>query len=197
MRIGFDIDGVLADFCTAYEHEVVAMAGGVNLFQPWAMNVGPVTWNWPEHYGYTKEIVSAVWNKIKASNDFWLNLSALPEMDLFAAWHYQMRGNHEMYFVTARPGREVKLQTELWLRQRLSLEYNENITVLISDQKGMICRALNLDMYVDDKAENVQSVMDQSVTTNPYLIDRAYNRHMNPGRRIASLEEFLATVGWR
>lgn len=192
MRIGFDIDGVLADFCTAYEREVVAAAGGVNLFKPWALKEGPVTWNWPEHFGYTREIVSAVWKKIKESNDFWYGLSAMPEMELFAQWHDWAYMKHEIYFVTARPGREVKHQTEEWLYRHLGF----TPTVLISSEKGSICSALNLDYYIDDKAENVADVVAKSSTTQAYLLDRAYNRHMTTGIRIASLEEFLNVLGW-
>lgn len=193
VRIGFDIDGVLADFCTAYEREVVAVAGGVNLFQPWAMCEGPVTWNWPEHYGYTKEIVSSVWAKIKKSNDFWWTLGPMPEMELFANWFEKSQHRHEIYFVTARPGREVKHQTEEWLWRHLSI----TPTVLISDQKGEVCHAMNLDLYVDDKAENIHDVVLKAPNTKAYLIDRAYNRHMATGIRLAGLEEVLNIIGWR
>jgi uncharacterized HAD superfamily protein len=192
LKIGFDIDGVLANFCHSYEDKYKEVTG-VNRFAPWHPDVGPLTWNWPtEHYGYTKEQTDEVWRRIKADPNFWEDLPSAPGfMQHFKNWFISHAHYHEVYFVTARPGTRTKRQTENWFHRRLLTVP----TMLISDQKGMVARALNLDYYVDDKAENIADVVKQSPHTKAYLLDKAYNRHMNPGGvRLANLEEFLQVL---
>lgn len=190
MRIGFDIDGVLANFPPAYEKLFVEVTGE-NRFAPFTPDEGPVSWNWPsDAYGYTSAQTSEVWRRIKASKTFWYELETMPAFSLFRDWFMFLEGA-ELYFVTARPGTQTKWQTELWFQKHL----NFRPTVLISEEKGMVCRALNLDYYVDDKAENIVDVGVKSPNTKAYLLDRAYNRHMNPGGvRLANLAEFLQVL---
>ena len=52
MRIGFDVDGVLADFNKRFIERVIAITGR-DLFPPRPFDIP--TWNYPEHYGYTAE----------------------------------------------------------------------------------------------------------------------------------------------
>lgn len=193
MRIGFDIDGVLANFIPRYE-EMFVFETGRNDFPPIdPVNSVPI-WNWPDLYGYTSAETRAVWQRIKTNNAFWSTLNPTPEFSLFARWFYHNEvRDHEIYFVTSRPGINPKLQTEEWFYKHLGCP----TTVLISEEKGEVCHALNLDLYVDDKAENIRDVTLKAPNTKAYLIDRAYNRHMATGIRIASLEEFLQVAGWR
>jgi deoxypyrimidine-specific 5' nucleotidase type C protein (NT5C) len=199
VKIGFDVDGVLANFCTSYEALHVAVRGA-NHFAPWALSEGPVSWNWPEEYGYTPEETAEVWQAIKESSTFWMNLSTLPDFEGFKRWWETATGllsSKEIYFISDRPGRYVKKQTELWLANHLVLEtVMYSPTVLISGQKGEIAHALKLDYYVDDKAENVVDVQRKSPDTKVFLLDRAYNRHyaFAPGVRIKSLSEFLTAL---
>lgn len=196
MRIGFDVDGVLANFCDAYETACIQAAEGKNLFQPWSLQDGPVTWNWPEHYGYTKEEVGRVWQMIKNSNHFWSDLTALPDMLVLERWlvkNWRANVIDEMYFVTSRPGINAKAQTEDWFLNKGNGIF---ATVLISDEKGLIAKGLNLDFYVDDKIENVESVIEHSPKTRVSLMDREYNRkaaHLDL-YRISNLSQFLDSV---
>lgn len=184
MRIGIDIDGVLADFYSAYERLCIEVEGvdhfGVHRFP----QEYPCTWNWPEHYGYSDATVKEVWRRIKTSRDFWAKLTTLPDMGYLS---YIPTGA-EVYFITARPGLNPKYQTEMWFRY-----YDvPSPTVLISDQKGLCCAALNLDKYIDDKWENVIDAAETSFAT-VFLIDRPYNRFETdlPIRRVKTLREAL------
>ena len=190
MRIGFDIDGVLANFPPAYEKLFVDITGDNNF--PPLTSEGPGSWNWPtDLHGYTAEHTKEAWRRIKKSPDFWVSLDAiLPDFIHFMNWLGEHEDDHELYFVTARPGTETKWQTEQWFINRIGVAP----TVLISEEKGMIAKALNLDLYVDDKAENIKDVEEKSPNTKAYLIDRGYNRHISTKHRIANLEEFLNIV---
>ena len=49
-------------------------------------------------------------------------------------------------------------------------------TVLITSDKGAVCRALKLDVYIDDNYDNVVGVGLQSPSTRCYLLNYTYNR---------------------
>ncbi len=187
MRVGFDIDGVLADFCTAYEDLIIGISGE-DYFPLWAASEGPATWNWPEHHGYDPSVIKEAWRQIKASETFWQDLRPTTDFRMFSRWYRDT--DHEVYFVTARPGLQVKNQTEEWFWEHGV----RGATVLISDQKGAVCNALGLDYYVDDKGENVESVELLSPSTNAFLIDRTYNRHAQVKNRVFGLAPFLERI---
>ena len=182
-RIGIDIDGVIANFYTAYENAVVEEAGGEDKFPARYPEILPPVWNWPEHYGYDKMITQRVWMKIKESRDFWTKLQRLPDAAILVdsmPWAI-----HDVYFITDRAGVNAKQQTEIWLRERLGIM---NPTVLVTPNKGLSAAALRLDVYVDDKGENVLDVEKQSPGTHVYIIDRPYNEHFKAQRRVSGLK---------
>lgn len=174
MRIGVDIDGVLANFNSAYIAKCIAVTGR-DLFPPRPFDI--VTWEFPESYGYTKAEVSAVWASIKESLNFWFSLKPYfdTQTSLEMLCARQDTYKDEVYFITARPGTEVKFQTERWLE--VYAPFNAwTPTVLISSQKGMCAKALELDMYIDDRLENVYDVREKSYNTSVYLMDRTWNQ---------------------
>lgn len=169
MKYGFDCDGVICDFASAYEDLLIKQTG-VDLFTPHRDDPDyPACWDYPEHYGYTRDEVSAVWDEIRGSDRFWELLYSLPDMgylsDVLGKW------DNDIYFITNRPGVNAKRQTENWLRS-----YGvPNATVLISDKKGFCSLALGLDFYVDDKLENANDAASTS-SAYVYLLDRPYNQ---------------------
>lgn len=199
MRIGFDVDGVLANFIPAYQALAVSVAGE-DKFLP-GDNVDPPCWDWPEYRGYSKEVIREVWSHIKRSETFWLNLGTMPDVKTLALLISSLERNHEVYYVTSRVGNGVKRQSELWLWQHL--DYNSIMgaaaspTVLISSAKGAICKALKLDMYVDDNFDNVQNCAEESPLTRTYLLNRRYNNPLTAeGMKFPGpLSELVIRVG--
>lgn len=192
MRIGFDVDGVLAAFVPAYQKKCVEV-GGRNLFHPQDI-YDPPCWDWPQLRGYTDEEVGEVWRQIKEDGEFWLRLKSLPGVAALRAALSSFLKDAEIYFVTSRVGIDVKWQTEMWLLER----FDVIPTVLISSAKGLCCHALKLDAYVDDNWDNIVAVSEQSPKTRAYLLDYAYNRINGTAvpsgvTRVSSLFEMLAT----
>ena len=174
MRIGCDVDGVLADFNRAFI-ERVALVTRRDLFPPRPFEIS--TWNYPESYGYTSKEVSMVWAGIKRDPIFWSSLSAYSgTFDAISLLRLRewTRGD-EVYFITARPGYRPKFQTELWLRAN-SGDPTWTPTVLISSDKAGCAGALRLDKYIDDRIENVVSVAPLCQT---YLMDRPWTRALD------------------
>lgn len=180
MRIGFDVDGVLAAFVPAYQQLFVTTTGRNSFTMGDHLN--PPEWDWPTLRGYTKEETRVVWETIKSDPTFWLNLA--PEQDAVQTVRVMLKElerKHDIYFVTSRPGERVKRQTEIWLFDHLG--YPMRVpgvypTVLIAGHrvKGHIAKSLNLDVYIDDNFDNVQDCAEHAPNTRTYLLSRRYNQ---------------------
>ena len=175
LKIGFDVDGVLANFIPAYQ-ALVVLADGRNLFHPDDVN-NPPCWNWPEFRGYSPELMTQVWGKIIKSPNFWFNLKPiLSNVASLAMVVKDMEWKHDVYYVTSRPGLRAKRQTEAWLVE--CLPYDEDVipTVLLASDKGAAAKTLKLDVYIDDNLDNIKSVLRESPKTRAYLLDKSYNQ---------------------
>lgn len=172
MKIGFDCDGVLADFARSYQRPTIETTGK-NLFAPTDETDQPC-WDWPQFRGYTDEEMAAVWDKIKASSTFWLSLHPLPGASVLKMLLPDLVRWHDIYYCTSRRnGVDTKWQTELWLQ--LNVEHALP-TVLITSEKGLAAKTLGLDVYVDDNYDNVLDVATHSPTTRTYLLNATYNQ---------------------
>ena len=179
MKIGWDVDGVLAAFTPAYQRLVIEHAGGLNLFHP-GDDKEPPCWHWPEYRGYGKATMDAVWADIKASHGFWMNLGEAPGCGTLRLVILDLLRRHDVYFITNRMGLRAKQQTEQWLRRHLDIDLP---TVLLTADKGITARALGLDCYIDDYLENARSVCAHSPSTRTYLLDLPYNQEDAPGNK--------------
>lgn len=174
MKIGFDVDGVLADFSTGYQ-DVLKRVSGRDLFLPGDAEDAPC-WDWDKLRGYTAEERAAAWTWIKANPTFNLNLVPLENLATLRLFIRDLERKHEVYFITSRVGERPKRFTEIWLTAHL--QYVDSLpTVLIAQHrsKGLFAKGLGLDVYVDDNYENVQDVAELSPTTRTYLRTRRYN----------------------
>lgn len=193
MRVGLDIDGVLADFNQAYVATVIDVTGK-DLFPGPYGTFDITTWNYPESYGYTATEVSKVWALIKESEGFWVNLRPYKEVQRIYQRLYDITCGaelHDVYFITSRPGKSSKIQTEAWLAGGMQIQIP---TVLISSDKGACARALNLDLYIDDRTENCADVVALSPRTRCFMLARTWNEHVDSVERVSTLDEFFAMI---
>lgn len=185
MRVGVDVDGVLADFNRAFITRVIQVTGR-NLFPA---GYEPTTWGYPTEVGYTLEEEAAVWETITEDRCFWSSLTPYPETRAAVEYLHHRAYTHrdDVYFITARPGLDAKKQTEAWLRAQFGhvSGFLSNPTVLITKHKGLAARTLDLDVYIDDRYENAIDVgmvhTDPSIplrgrpSTVSFLLDRPWN----------------------
>lgn len=177
LRIGFDVDGVLANFVRIYQQLFVKHTG-IDLFKPGDIE-DPPCWDWPQYRGYDAAAVKTVWGIIKTDPAFWMKLEPLPDASLLRMFIRQLERKHEVYYITSRVGDRVKRQSEMWLFEQLRYHFTVGPevwpTVLISSDKGACAKALKLDVYVDDNMDNVNGCALKSPQTRTYLINRRYN----------------------
>lgn len=195
MRIGIDVDGVLADFVNPYIERVIAVTGE-DRFPPRPFEV--TEWLTAQAYGYTGWQADAAMVSIYVDPFFWQNLPPYPNTkdDLVAIGGFIEKG-HEVYFITARAGVRVKRQTERWLAAHTHGEAELPVyTVLISEEKGACAAALDLDAYLDDRPDNLLAVHKQAPTTHTGMMTRPWNMKYQPlyVPRVTSVREFLDTL---
>lgn len=173
MKIGVDIDGVLADFVSAHS-AVLFNQTGIKL--PPVSDEWPDVWDYDKAAGFTSAQRSAFWEEVKTTS-FWASLLPLEgALEAIARLNELQGDGHEVYYITSRPGHKVKHLTEVWLRWHGA----ENPTVIISNDKGSIAKGLELEVMIEDKPENLVDVARATYVPNShcrlYLTDRPYNR---------------------
>lgn len=160
MRIGLDIDGVLANFTKSYE-DIIIEVTGVDNFQN-RRGFTPSEWSWEKSFGYTSEQIGKVWAVIKDAPEFWDRLTPLP--GLLDALRISLR--HDVYFITDRPGIGARRITQEWLIQK---GFHCPNVIISRNGKGAVCDALDLEVYADDKVENVLDVQRKAPKCRAYL----------------------------
>jgi uncharacterized HAD superfamily protein len=186
MKIGVDIDGVLADFTSAF-NALVKAEYGITLPNP------APSWNWHRDGGVTKEMDSKLWGYIMDSM-WWGTLFPMTgAVEALERLNLMSRAGDDIYFITSRPGKLSKFLTEMWLK----FHGMDAPTVLVTSNKGPVVKGLGLDVFVDDKPENNYEVIQATGygEVRVYLIDAPYNQWAdqpkNYGTRIASLSAVL------
>lgn len=164
LRIGIDIDGVIADFIPAYIKRLNKMSG---LKNP-ECNEGWDSWHCEDKLGYDKEIVKAFWRDVANPNkdDFWYTLEPIDEVE-------PLTRDHDITFITTRP-LASRWATIDWAEQNHNILHPQ---VIVTEKKGQVADALKLHAMFDDKPDNLLDVMRHcGMTCMPFLIDRPWNK---------------------
>lgn len=185
MRIGVDVDGVLARFTRAYV-KLIKQRTGKDVPED------ATTWNWAtELHGVTKTEDREAWQWIKANGWWWGTFEPYePEENglLLRAWERAA----DLYFITSRPGEHVQRTTALWLKEHFVLG---TPTVLIAphpDDKKHLVQGLDLTHFVDDKFETVLDVRASYGKCRTMLMNRSWNEGLgHDAWRINRLDDLV------
>lgn len=166
LKIAIDLDGVLCRFDDKFA-DVLALVTG----KPCAIDE-PDRWEWPRKLGFSREDEQKAWEHVGRHPAFWHSLSryadsigAIELTDLVTA-------GHELYFVTARHSPWTKRYSEMWLSDFCHLG---TPTVLLTERKGLVCKALGIHAFIDDKPAMCVDVKLYSPKTRSYLRQRPHN----------------------
>jgi hypothetical protein len=165
LRLGFDMDGVVADLNGALVREAMRLFPGVELRMgaeasvappapdPEAPEVDPSELT-PASLLLTRHQERQLWDEVRQIENFWETLDEtepgiirrLADLTRVRRW--------EMIFLTSRPrtaGDPVQVQSQRWLRAH---GFELPSLFVVSTSRGKIASALELDVVVDDRPEN-------------------------------------------
>jgi hypothetical protein len=154
LRIGIDIDGVLADFRSAF-HAAARRCLRHDIEDSDDLEtVGPLS----------PEDVRRVWERIAKTQNWWMDVPAY-EPDQIARLYSVMRAvGWEVFFMTKRPpsaGDSVQFQTQWWI-ERFGFYLPAVMTV--PGSRGDVANGLRLDMIIDDQLINCVEVISTAPT---------------------------------
>lgn len=170
MRIGFDIDGVLADFNTPFS----AIFRNLGYKIPHVSDSYPNEWNYITGAGVPADVNNTIWQLAGSVPEFWANLPPTEFGEETLKYLYERFGN-TVTFITSRPGYFAQKVAQGWLANH---GYAANPRVFVAkdhNAKREIAQREKLDFFIDDKPENVGALED--VVPYTAILDRPWNRH--------------------
>jgi hypothetical protein len=154
LRIGIDIDGVLADFRTAFHATAVRCLRHEVDDQQDLESLTPLS----------AADVRRVWDYIATAPNWWMDVPAY-EPDQIARLYSLMRaGTWEVVFMTKRPpsaGDSVQFQTQWWIER---FGFYLPAVVTVPGSRGDIANGLRLDIVLDDQLINCVEVVSTAPT---------------------------------
>lgn len=170
LRIGVDIDGVLADFRTAF-----------HLTARQCLNRDVKDVEDPKSSEQLDDRdVRRVWEYISRTTNWWMDLQPYEQDQVARLYDLTRAGSWEVVFVTNRPasaGDSVQFQTQWWLeRQGFYLP----AVVTVPGSRGELANALRLDVLIDDLLRNCVDVVTGSAAKAMLMLrdtDDAMKQH--------------------
>ena len=167
LRLGFDIDGVLADFRSAFRDAASRIVRGeVDAFDPVAT---------PESEApLSPDDVRRVWDHIAKTPNWWMEIDAYEPDQIARLYSLTRAAGWEVFFMTKRPpsaGDSVQFQTQWWI-ERFGFYLPSVLTV--PGSRGDVANALRLDLLVDDQLINCVEVVSAS-PTKAILMQRVHD----------------------
>jgi len=154
LRLGIDVDGVLADFRTAFREAAErCLRRGIDDGQDFD-TVGPLS----------PEDVRRVWEHIGRTPNWWMEVPAYEPEQIARLYSIMRAANWEVVFMTKRPpsaGDTVQFQTQWWI-ERFGFYLPAVMTV--PGSRGDIANGLRLDIVIDDQLINCVEVISAAPT---------------------------------
>ena len=160
LRIGIDIDGVLADFRTAFRSAAVqCLRRDVDARQE------------PELTPLSDADVRRVWDYIAKARNWWMDVPPYEPDQIARLYSLTRASGWEVFFMTKRPpsgGDSVQFQTQSWI-ERYGFYLPAVMTV--PGSRGDVANGLRLDVVLDDQLINCVEVTS-AAQTKAVLVQR-------------------------
>jgi hypothetical protein len=166
LRLGFDMDGVLADLNGALVREATRLFPGIDVQREADQSVAPPavdadgadgadpTETSPPSLSLTRRQERQLWDAVKRIDNFWETLDETEPGIVRRLAETSRARRWEVMFLTSRPrtnGDIVQLQSQRWLRAH---GFDFPSLFVVSTSRGKIAAGLELDVVVDDRPEN-------------------------------------------
>ena len=137
LRLGFDLDGVLADFQAGLNQACQDPSGAAD--------------DTDSSQDRSTIELKRAWRRIIQSENWWTTLRAYEPDQIARLYALSRRNRWEVFFLTKRPrtvGDTVQIQTQWWIEQH---GFYLPSVATVPSSRGEIVRALRLDLVVDDQ----------------------------------------------
>jgi hypothetical protein len=154
LRLGFDLDGVVADFRTAFLDAAAGLLGRDSIRQ----RSSPM----PDLDAVSAAEAKQVWKVITETPNWWLGLAPYEPAQIARLYQLSRRFRWEVSFLTTRiptAGDSVQFQSQAWLE---AYGFYMPAVVTVPGSRGEIANALRLDVVVDDQFLNCIEVVGAS-----------------------------------
>jgi hypothetical protein len=163
MRLGFDLDGTVADLQRALAREAGRLFPGVDpgtlpkSIAPQSATAPPAAETGAP--GFSMSSLSSrqqreLWEAACARENFWETLDEIEPGSLARLYRLARARRWEVIFLTSRPetkGETAQVQSHRWLAAR---GFELPSVYVVHGSRGKIAASLNLDVLVDDRPEN-------------------------------------------
>jgi hypothetical protein len=156
LRIGIDLDGVLADFRSAFRATAMHCLRR-DVDDPAAALEGTPG-------SLTDKDIRKVWDHIARTPNWWMEVPAFEPEQIARLYACTRASAWEVFFLTKRPasaGDSVQFQTQWWI-ERFGFYLPAVLTV--PGSRGDIANGLRLDLIVDDQLINCVEVVSASAS---------------------------------
>jgi hypothetical protein len=189
LRIGIDVDGVIADFRTAFHAAAVRCLRRDVAESDDVESSGPLS----------PDDIRTVWDHIARTQNWWMEVPPYEPDQIARLYSLTRAVGWEVFFLTKRPpsaGDSVQFQTQWWI-ERFGFYLPAVLTV--PGSRGDIANGLRLDMIIDDQILNCIEVVSASPTkallmlrsTNAATREHASNRGVGV---VSSLAEAIGVL---
>ena len=197
MNVAVDLDGVCSNFIKKFSTFANELYGSkCHIIE----DADPVKhWDWYKWYPIKKTEEDAIWDEIVKTRDFWTSLEVYNR----GQWEYFVdkigkANNINVYFITTRTetvGMTATRQSAIWLMNN-GWKYP---FVIKTKQKEKFIENLNIEFFIDDKAENLINVKKHNPTCKVYAQDVPYNTDLLNAsgieyKRVSGLRQFTDDI---
>lgn len=173
LRIGCDLDGVLADIEGALTREAAQLFGSQTTQSPSPSSAAPLTSGAPPpeltddtsiQHGrqLTARQVRQLWRRVREIDNFWESLEETEPGVVARLFRLAGERRWEIIFLTRRPetaGAPAQLQSQRWLETK---GFRLPSVYVVTSSRGQIAAALTLDVVIDDTPANCVDVVSDS-----------------------------------
>jgi len=162
IRVGFDVDGVIANFNKAFRQaatQIDGAAGGQNPPEQASRALGA-------------DAMKRVWDHIGRTAQWWLQLEPYEADEIERLYRTSRERRWEVYFMTTRPssaGETTQFQTQWWLETH---GFPLPSVLTVPGSRGDAANALKLDIAVDDRLTNCVDIIAASRSKAVLLLRR-------------------------
>lgn len=150
LRVGCDIDGVLADFRAGFFDVAAQVLGRARGDSPGDIDT------------FSEAESRRVWKIITQTPNWWLGLPPFEPAEIARLYRLSRKHKWEVFFMTARvptAGDAAQFQTQWWLEEH---GFFLPSVVTVHGSRGDLANSLRLDLLVDDQMLNCAEVIGAS-----------------------------------